>query len=226
MPGATTHRPVPDPTTTKAGPDDAAERAGPAALAWPHAAIAGVDEVGRGPLAGPVVAAAVVLDPRAVPAGLNDSKKLTAAKREALSAQIVQAARAVAVASLPAPAIDALNIRRATLLAMRRAVGALAVQPARVLVDGRDPIPDLPVPGLCMVEGDRRSVSIAAASIVAKVARDRMMALADAQWPAYGFAGHVGYPTVAHREALEEHGACPLHRRSFGTVRRLAGGDG
>ena len=215
-----------DPEPKDAGPDDAAERTGPASLAWPHAAIAGVDEVGRGPLAGPGVAAAVILDPRAVPAGLNDSKKLTAARREALSAAILRAARAVAVASLPAPAIDALNIRRATLEAMRRAVDALALQPARVLVDGRDPIPDLSVPGLCMVEGDRRSVSIAAASIVAKVARDRMMALADDEWPLYGFASHVGYPTPAHRAALQAHGPCPLHRRSFGTVRHLAGGNG
>lgn len=205
------------------GPDDGAERAGPSAFAWPHAAVAGVDEVGRGPLAGPVVAAAVVLDPHAVPDGLNDSKKLTPAKRAELSMAVMRSARAVAVVSLPAPVIDAMNIRRATLEAMRRAVTALAVTPARVLVDGRDAIPDLPVPGLCMVNGDARSVSIAAASIVAKVARDRMMALADDAWPLYGFASHVGYPTPAHRDALAAHGPCPLHRRSFGTVKRLTG---
>ena len=218
--------PEPKPEHDSSGPDSSAERAGPAELAWPHAAVAGVDEVGRGPLAGPVVAAAVVLDPRIVPDGLDDFKRLTAARREVLSAEIMRTARAVAIVSLPAPAIDALNIRRATLLAMRRAILALAIRPARVLVDGRDPVPDLPVPGLCMVEGDRRSVSIAASSIVAKVARDRMMTLADAQWPAYGFASHVGYPTAAHRAALETHGPCPLHRRSFGTVRRLVREDG
>ena len=203
------------------GPTNDAERAGPRALAWPHATIAGVDEVGRGPLAGPVVAAAVVLDPRHVPEGLNDSKKLKPARREELCALVLASARAVAIASLPAPVIDRVNIRRASLLAMRRAVLTLALPPARVLVDGKDPVPDLSVPCLPMVDGDARSVSIAAASIVAKVARDRMMAVAGAGWPAYGFEGHVGYPTAAHRAALEAHGPSPLHRRSFGTGRRL-----
>lgn len=207
-----------------AGPTDDAERAGPRDLAWPHALVVGVDEVGRGPLAGPVVAAAVALDPRAVPDGLNDSKRLTPARREALRAEILASARAVAVASLPAPMIDRVNIRRASLLAMRRAVLSLALPPARVLVDGRDAIPELPVPCLTMIDGDSRSVSIAAASIVAKVARDRMMIVADARWPDYGLAGHKGYPTAAHRAALAAHGASPLHRHSFGTVRRLEGG--
>ena len=203
------------------GPNDDAERAGPSALAWPHAMIAGVDEVGRGPLAGPVVAAAVVLDPRAVPAGLNDSKKLKPARRVELNDAIAASARAVAIASIPARGIDRMNIRRAALLAMRRAVVSLSVVPARVLVDGRDPVPDLPIPGIAMVDGDARSISIAAASIVAKVARDRMMGVADGAWPDYGFASHVGYPTPAHRSALEAFGPSPLHRRSFGTVKRL-----
>ena len=204
------------------GPTDDAERAGPRDLAWPHALIAGVDEVGRGPLAGPVVAAAVALDPRAVPDGLNDSKKLSPKRREELSALVLASARAVAIASLPATVIDRVNIRRAALLAMRRAVRSLPDAPARVLVDGKDAIPDLSVPCTTMVDGDARSVSIAAASIVAKVARDRMMAIADERWPLYGLGGHKGYPTPTHRAALEEHGPSPLHRRSFGTVRKLA----
>ena len=170
------------------------------------------------------MAAAVVLDPRAVPKGLDDSKRIAPGRRVELSEEIMASARGVAIASVPAATIDALNIRGATLLAMRRAVLALGVAPARVLVDGRDEVPGLSVPCLALVEGDGRSVSIAAASIVAKVARDRMMARAAEVWPGYGFEHHVGYPTPAHRAAIEAHGACPLHRRSFGTVRRLARG--
>ena len=127
----------------------------------------------------------------------------------------------MAIASLPAPAIDRLNIRAAALEAMRRAVLSLALAPTRVLVDGVDRPPRLPCPSDPIVGGDGRSVSIAAASIVAKVARDRMMARADAAWPAYGLASHKGYPTPAHRRAIERHGPCPLHRRSFGTLKRI-----
>ena len=203
----------------KAGPDDAIERSGP--VAWPRALIAGVDEVGRGPLAGPVVAAAVLLDPNAVPDGLDDSKKLTAARREALNDEIFRAARACAVVALPAPLIDRMNILAASLHAMARAVHALAVAPERVLVDGNARPPGLAYRSDPIVGGDALSVSIAAASILAKVARDRMMERADVRWPAYGFAGHKGYPTKAHRKALEAHGPCSLHRRSFGTVRKL-----
>ena len=195
-----------------AAPTADAERAGSRDLAWPHALVVGVDEVGRGPLAGPVVAAAVALDPHAIPDGLDDSKRLPAARREELSAAILRSARMVALVSLPAPVVDRMNIRRAALLAMRRAVLSLPTRPARVLVDGKDTIPDLPMPCVAMVDGDARSVSIAAASIVAKVARDRMMVVADGRWPAYGLAGHKGYPTGAHREAIIEHGSSPLHR--------------
>ena len=205
---------------TRARPDDTIERAGP--VAWPADALAGVDEVGRGPLAGPVVAAAVVLDPSAVPDGLDDSKRLTPEAREILSGEILQAAPAVSVCALPAPVIDRLNIRAASLEAMRRAVLALAVPPRRVLVDGRDRPPGLLCRSDAVVGGDRLSVSIAAASIVAKVARDRMMQRAAERWPVYGWEGHKGYPVPSHRAAIEAHGASPLHRRSFGIVRRMA----
>ena len=170
-------------------------------------------------MAGPVTAAAVVLDPSDVPEGLDDSKKLPASRRNALHDEIVRRALAVSVASLPAPVIDTINIRAAALEAMRRAVLALAIAPDRVLVDGRDRPPGLPCPSDPIVGGDGRSVSIAAASIVAKVARDRMMVRADIAWPIYGFAAHKGYPTAAHRRAISEHGPCPLHRRSFGAMR-------
>ena len=164
----------------------------------------------------------MVLDPDDVPAGLADSKALGRAEREALTIEIGRRALAVGVCSLPAPVIDARNIRQATLLAMARAVRALAVPPTRVLVDGRDGVPGLTVPCEPIVRGDARSVSIAAASIVAKVARDAIMRRAGAAWPAYGFERHVGYPVPSHRAAIERHGPCPIHRRSFGTVRRLA----
>ena len=210
---------TPLPRRERTYPDDRIERSGP--RAWPDASIAGVDEVGRGPLAGPVTAAAVILDPNDVPEGLDDSKRLTAARRVALHDAIVRRALAVSVASLPAPAIDTLNIRAASLEAMRRAVLALAVRPNRVLVDGRDRPPDLPCPSDPIIGGDAQSVSIAAASIIAKVVRDRMMMRAHERWPAYGFGDHKGYPTVAHRRAIAEHGPCALHRRSFGALRRL-----
>ena len=175
--------------------------------------------MGRGPLAGPVTAAAVVLDPGAVPDGLNDSKRLTPSERERLSETIHRCALAVAISSLPAPIVDAVNIRAAALEAMRRAVLSLAVTPTRVLVDGNDRPPGLPCPSDPIVGGDARSVSIAAASIIAKVARDRMMIRAAERWPAYGFERHVGYGTKAHVTAIEEHGPCALHRLSFGRLK-------
>ena len=181
--------------------------------------VCGVDEAGRGPLAGPVVAAAVVLG-RDVPPGLDDSKKLTAARREALFVDILTTAN-VSVASACATTVDRINVRAATLDAMARAVRGLEAAADFALVDG-DALPPLPCPARAVVGGDGLSASIAAASIVAKVARDRMMAIADERWPLYGLGGHKGYPTPTHRAALEEHGPSPLHRRSFGTVRKLA----
>ncbi|MDP3258480.1 ribonuclease HII [Bosea sp. (in: a-proteobacteria)] len=182
---------------------------------WP---LAGVDEVGRGPLAGPVVAAAVILDPQAVPDGLDDSKNLTPARREELFALIAGSALAIGIASATAAEIDAINIRQATLLAMRRAVAALALQPACVLVDGNDP-PKLGCPCDCVIGGDAQIASIAAASIVAKVTRDAMMARLCARYPAYGFSLHAGYGTPRHRAAIQAHGPCPEHRYSFAPVK-------
>jgi len=177
--------------------------------------IAGVDEVGRGPLAGPVVAAAVVLDPGHVPDGLADSKLLTPARREALFERIVTGAEAVATGAASAEEIDRINIRQATFLAMRRAIMALALPADIALIDGRDTPPGLPCPAQAIVKGDRLSVSIAAASIVAKVVRDRLMTrLADA-CPGYGFERHAGYPTSAHRKALERIGPSRFHRLTF-----------
>ena len=181
--------------------------------------VAGVDEVGRGPLAGPVVAAAVILDPDRLPSGVADSKQLGPGEREAAFAAILGSALAVSVAGVPAGVIDAIDIRQASLLAMRRAVRGLAIPPAFGLVDGNDP-PQLPCPREAIVRGDALVLSIAAASIVAKVARDRMMARLDLAHPAYGFAGHKGYGTRRHRAAIAEHGPCPVHRMSF---RPLAG---
>lgn len=182
-----------------------------------HRRIAGVDEAGRGPLAGPVVAAAVVLDLRRVPDGIADSKCLSASVRERLFAEIC-ATSEVAIAAASAATIDRINIREATLLAMRRALCALPAPADAVLIDGRD----LPAGIACRCEavvgGDSRCLSIAAASIVAKVARDRMMARADALYSGYGLAGHKGYPTEAHRDALVRLGPSPIHRRSFGPV--------
>jgi ribonuclease HII len=182
--------------------------------------IAGLDEVGRGPLAGPVVAAAVVLDPANVPAGLADSKKLTAARREALFAEILASAQ-VGVGSVSQTAIDTINIRQASLQAMCRALAALPCRPDLALVDGNDP-PELPCAVEAVVKGDASIASIAAASIVAKVVRDRMMRRLDSLYPAYGFATNAGYSTAAHLAALAEHGPCPLHRRSFSPIRQMA----
>ena len=182
--------------------------------------VAGVDEAGRGPLAGPVVVAAVRLDPENIPEGLNDSKKLTAEKRDALFEAIMASAE-VAVVSAPPTDILALNIRGATLAAMARAVRALPRPVDRVLVDGRDVPPGLPCPGLALIGGDGRSVSIAAASIVAKVVRDRMCEIMDCDAPHFGFAGHKGYGTAAHLAALDLHGPCRHHREEFAPVAAL-----
>ncbi len=178
-------------------------------------AVCGIDEAGCGPLAGPVYAAAVILDPNAPIEGLNDSKKLSEKKREALFPRIQARARAWAIASASVQEIDDLNILQARLLAMRRACELLEVRPDHALVDGnRDPeLPD--VPSLLIVGGDGKSASIAAASILAKVARDRAMLELDEQYPQYLFARHKGYPTKLHEEKLVEFGACPAHRQSF-----------
>ena len=179
------------------------------------AAVCGIDEAGCGPLAGPVYAAAVILNPDDPIAGLNDSKKLTEKKREALYPQIKERALAWAIASATAQEIDEINILQARLLAMRRAVEMLSIKPDQALVDGnRDP--DIPgVPSLLIVGGDGKSASIAAASILAKVTRDHAMLELDKQYPQYLFAKHKGYPTKLHVEKLLEHGACPEHRQTF-----------
>ena len=178
-------------------------------------AVCGIDEAGCGPLAGPVYAAAVILNPDDPIEGLNDSKKLTEKKREALYPQIKERALAWAIASATAQEIDEINILQARLLAMRRAVELLEIKPDHALVDGnRDPnIPD--VPSLLIVGGDGKSASIAAASILAKVTRDHAMLELDKQYPQYLFAKHKGYPTKLHVEKLLEHGACPEHRQTF-----------
>lgn len=183
------------------------------------ALVAGVDEVGRGPLAGPVVAAAVILDPEHMPDGLNDSKKLTASVRERLFTEIMRHAH-VAIASIPAARIDAINIRQSTFEAMAGAVNGLAVRADFALIDGRD-IPPLPCPAKALIGGDRRSLSIAAASIIAKVTRDRMMAVMAEEYPDYGFEKHMGYGTVKHLAALALHGPTPLHRMSFAPLKRI-----
>jgi len=182
------------------------------------APVAGVDEAGRGPLAGPVVVVACILDPSHIPSGLNDSKKLTAAKREALYEQILATSH-VAIVSVSAQTIDAINIRAATLQGMAQAVRGLAVQPAYALIDGRDVPPGLPCPGESLIKGDARSVSIAAASILAKVTRDRLMVRAAEFWPGYGFERHMGYSTEAHLDAIKRFGPCPIHRLSFAPLK-------
>jgi ribonuclease HII len=183
---------------------------------WP---VAGTDEAGRGPLAGPVVAAAVILDPENIPEGLNDSKQLTLAQRETLFEAIMATAHVSIAASGPRH-IDERNILRASLDAMRRAVAGLSVRPAYVLTDGRDVPRNLCCAGKAVIQGDARSVSIAAASIIAKVTRDRMMARAHHVYPAYGFAQHAGYGTPQHRAGIQTHGPCPLHRMSFRPLRK------
>jgi ribonuclease HII len=182
-----------------------------------HGTIAGLDEVGRGPLAGPVVAAAVVLDLKRVPAGLADSKALTGERRKELFAEIIAVAE-VGIASVSAAEIDAINIRQASLRAMCRALAALPCVPDVALVDGND-APDLPCPVETIIKGDASIPSIAAASIVAKVVRDRMMRRLHEDFPGYGFATNVGYSTRTHLSMLASQGPCPYHRRSFAPVR-------
>jgi ribonuclease HII len=177
-----------------------------------------VDEAGCGPLAGPVVAAAVILDPGGRWDGLNDSKQLSAETREALYARVLYEARAFAWAVLGPRAIDRLNIRRARLEAMRRAVARLRVTPSLVLVDGNVGVPGLPQPQQAVVDGDARMLSIAAASVLAKVVRDRIMDRLDRVWPGYGFARHKGYGTPEHLEAIGRLGPCAIHRYSFRPV--------
>ena len=192
-------------------------------LAWPrHGLIAGVDEAGRGPLAGPVMAAAVILDEREPISGLADSKKLTARRREQLYVEIMAKALCCSIAEASVSEIDQLNILQATMLAMQRAVAGLRVRPGHVLIDGNR-LPTLPMACEAVVGGDALVPAISAASILAKVTRDRWCAQVDAQFSAYGFAGHKGYGTAAHLEALRTHGPCAVHRQSFAPVRALAG---
>ena len=182
--------------------------------------IAGVDEVGRGPLAGAVVAAAVILDPNNPIEGLADSKKLTEKRREKLFPLIQERALAWCVARASEAEIDQLNILQASLLAMRRAVLGLQLLPERVLVDGNR-CPDLPYPSEAIIKGDSLVPAISAASILAKVVRDREMVAFEATYPGYGFAKHKGYPTAQHMQALKTLGITPIHRRSFGPVKNL-----
>ncbi len=184
----------------------------------PDHRICGVDEAGRGPLAGPVFAAAVILDPGAAIAGLADSKKLTARKRELLAQEIKARALAWSVASATVAEIDELNILRASLLAMRRAVEALAVEPSQVLVDGLH-CPELRWPARAIVRGDATVAAISAASILAKVERDALMLELHRRYPQYRFDLHKGYPTTLHLAVLRKHGASAVHRRSFAPVR-------
>ncbi len=181
--------------------------------------VAGVDEVGRGPLCGPVITAAVILDPARPVEGLRDSKKLTEKKREALAVQIRERALAWCVARADVEEIDRLNILHATMLAMRRAVEGLDIQPELALIDGNR-CPQLSVPCQAVIKGDDQVQAIAAASILAKVARDHEMLELDRQYPGYGIAGHKGYPTPKHLEALARLGATPIHRRSFKPVQQ------
>ncbi|HEX5363275.1 MAG TPA: ribonuclease HII [Gallionella sp.] len=182
--------------------------------------VCGVDEAGRGPLAGPVSAAAVILDPAYPIEGLADSKKLSERKRDLLAPVIRERALAWAVAYAEVEEIDSLNILQATLLAMRRAVLALPIQPQHVLVDGLY-CPQTGIPSEAIVKGDSKVAAISAASILAKTARDELMLKMHEQFPHYGFAEHKGYPTAAHLAALREHGVSAVHRKSFKPVREL-----
>ena len=182
--------------------------------------IAGVDEAGRGPLAGPVVAVAVILDDLKPIKGLNDSKQLTALARERLYIEIHAKALCFCIAQASVEEIDELNILQATMLAMRRAVEGLRLRPNKVLVDGNR-LPTLKIAAEAVVKGDAKVKAISAASILAKVYRDQLCRELHLQHPQYGFDGHKGYPTPAHLAALKEHGACPHHRRSFAPVRAL-----
>jgi ribonuclease HII len=183
--------------------------------------VCGVDEAGRGPWAGPVSAAAVILDPARLPKGINDSKKLTEKAREALFDDIMAVAVATCIIMVEAPEIDQLNILAATHLAMARAVEGLGVVPSLALIDGNR-APVLTCPSVTIVKGDALSLSIGAASILAKVSRDRLMIQADMDYPGYGFARHKGYGVPEHMSALENLGPCPLHRLSFKPVAAVA----
>lgn len=183
--------------------------------------VAGVDEVGRGPLAGAVVAAAVILDPARPITGLADSKKLTESRREILAPIIQEYALAWALGRAEVEEIDSLNILQASLLAMRRALLALQIAPEFALIDGNRCPVELPCPAEAVIKGDSRVACISAASILAKVARDREMVDLDAQYPGYGLAKHKGYPSPAHLAALSKLGITPIHRRSFAPVRKL-----
>ncbi len=189
------------------------------ALIVPEGLVCGVDEAGRGPLAGPVVAAAVILDPARPVDGLNDSKKLSDKKRQQLATLIRDKALAWAVAEASVEEIDRLNILQASLLAMQRAVAALAVMPERALIDGNR-CPLLPMPAEAIVQGDGKVASIAAASILAKTVRDAGMLELHTRYPDYGFGRHMGYPTAAHLAALQKFGISPVHRKTFGPVAR------
>jgi len=182
--------------------------------------VCGVDEAGRGPLAGPVVTAAVILDPESIPEGLNDSKKLSAKKRGALYEQIMATAF-VGISSAPPNTIYERNIRGATLHAMALSVKALSITPDIALIDGRDIPPELPCRGQALIKGDSRSLSIAAASIIAKVTRDRMCEILDQTLPAYEFAKHKGYGTAKHMQALQTHGATAHHRADFKPIAEI-----
>ena len=182
--------------------------------------VAGVDEAGRGPLAGPVVAAAVILDDRQPIAGLADSKVLSPRKRDRLFDEIRAKSLACCIAEASVEEIDRLNILQATLLAMRRAVDGLRLVPQRVLVDGNQ-LPALPMTAAAIVAGDAKVPAISAASILAKVYRDRLCLALHQDYPDYGFASHKGYSTAAHLAALRKHGACPVHRRSYAPVRAV-----
>jgi ribonuclease HII len=185
--------------------------------------VAGVDEAGRGPLAGPVVAAAVILDDLHPIAGLADSKKLTPARREKLYDEIRAKALCCSIAEASVEEIDQLNILQATMLAMRRAVMGLRLKPVMVLVDGNR-LPTLDIQAEAIVKGDALVPAISAASILAKVHRDRLCDTLHAEHPQYGFATHKGYPTAEHLAALRQHGACPQHRRSYAPVRAVIEG--
>ena len=189
-------------------------------MSLPNDLLCGVDEAGRGPLCGPVVAAAVILDPARPIAGLADSKKLSEKRRNALAIEIREKALAWCIAEASVAEIDRLNILHATMLAMQRAVAGLSVVPGRVQVDGNR-CPRLDVPCEAVVKGDSLVAEISAASILAKTARDALLVELDRRYPQYGLAGHKGYPTAAHLAALKAHGACEIYRTSFGPVRAI-----
>ena len=186
-----------------------------------YEAICGVDEVGRGPLAGPVVAAAVIMPPSMSIEGLTDSKKLSARQRERIFEEIVEMGLVCAVGVIDHECIDRMNILKASLMAMRKAVMDLKLSPDIILVDGNYPIPNVELPQFAVVGGDRQCQSISAASIVAKITRDRIMDKYEALFPSFSFAKHKGYPTAEHLEELREHGPTDIHRKSFRPVAEL-----